>query len=194
MQLGIAVASLQETKASIILRKISQLEKLLHTKFDFIEGINDRNLMNQLVKEYPCYTLGSLIRDPNKDIIPQFTKACTLANELNIAYLMFGGYQARINNPDLSYSKLFHIARERGLHLLLEPLKGTYPATLTEAIKLQHSFNEYAVHICLKNTELNKDSLDIILPSYIQNCHISLNLYLKYYDNLCQLPRVTLEL
>lgn len=194
MQLGIAIASLQETKAPIILKKISQLEKLLHTKFDFIEGINDRELMNQLVKEYPCYTLGSLIRDPNKDIIPQFTEACNLAKELKVYFLMFGGYQVRVNNPNLSYAKLYCIAKDHGLHLLLEPLKGTYPATLTEVLKIQHSFSEYGVHICLKNTELNKDSLDIILPSYIQNCHIDLNLYLKYYDNLCQLRRVTLEL
>ena len=69
-ELGICIASLQPKSYDDVIYKLKELSSL--TKFDFIEGINDREIMVSLIKDYPCYTLGSLIRDPNGDIYQQF--------------------------------------------------------------------------------------------------------------------------
>lgn len=192
MELGICIASLQPVDYKDALDRIAKLEKLLHTKFDFIEGINNASLMEQLIKYYPCYTLGGLIHNPNK-CMEEFTAACILAKKLTIPNLMFGGYQTRIS-IDVPYTEMFNKAQSYGLNLMLEPLKDTYPATLKEVLLEQHKHKKYAVHVCLKNTEINHDDLSLIYPSYIKNCHISLALYLKYYKYIKHLKRVTLEL
>lgn len=189
-ELGICIASLQPRSYDDVIFKLKELSSL--TKFDFIEGINDREIMFNLIKDYPCYTLGSLIRDPNGDIYQQFEDACILAKELNIDYLMFGGYQVRIKNK-IDYSKFFELAKKHNRHLLLEPLKGTYPGTLEEVVKLQEQYGEKDLHLCLKNTEINHDKFYKYIDR-VKNCHISFELYLKYYKELENLKRFTLEI
>ena len=189
-ELGICIASLQPKSYDDVIYKLKELSSL--TKFDFIEGINDREIMLSLIKDYPCYTLGSLIRDPEGDIYKQFEDSCILAKELNIKYLMFGGYQVRIKNK-IDYSKFFEIAKKYNRHLLLEPLKGAYPETLEEVVKLQEKYNEYNLHLCLKNTEINHDDFYKYIDR-VKNCHISFELYLKYYKELKNLKRFTLEI
>ena len=189
-ELGICIASLQPKSYDDVIYKLKELSSL--TKFDFIEGINDREIMFNLIKDYPCYTLGSLIRDPNGDIYQQFEDACKLGTELNIDYLMFGGYQVRIQN-NIDYSKFFELAKKYNKHLLLEPLKGTYPGTLEEVIKLQEQYGERDLHLCLKNTEINHDDFYKYIDR-VKNCHISFELYLKYYKELENLKRFTLEI
>lgn len=189
-ELGICIASLQPKSYDDVIYKLKELSSL--TKFDFIEGINDREIMSKLIKDYPCYTLGSLIRDPNGDIYKQFEDACILAKDLNIKYLMFGGYQVRIKNK-IDYAKFFGLAKKYNRHLLLEPLKGTYPGTLEEVVKLQEQYGEKDLHLCLKNTEINHDDFYKYIDR-IENCHISFELYLKYYKELENLKRFTLEI
>ena len=189
-ELGICIASLQPTSYDDVLYKLKELSSL--TKFDFIEGINNRKIMLSLIKDYPCYTLGSLIRDPNGDIYQQFEDACKLASELNINYLMFGSYKTRIQNK-IDYSKFFELAKKYNKHLLLEPLKGTYPGTLEEVIKLQEQYGEKDLHLCLKNSEINHDKFYKYIDR-VKNCHISFELYLKYYKELENLTRFTLEI
>ena len=189
-ELGICIASLQPKSYDDVIYKLKELSSL--TKFDFIEGINDREIMLSLIKDYPCYTLGSLIRDPNGDIYQQFEDSCKLASELNIDYLMFGGNQVRIKNK-IDYSKFFELAKKYNKHLLLEPLKGTYPGTLEEVIKLQEQYGEKDLHLCLKNTEINHDDFYKYIDR-VKNCHISFELYLKYYKELENLKRFTLEI
>ena len=189
-ELGICIASLQPKSYDDVIYKLKELSSL--TKFDFIEGINDREIMLNLIKDYPCYTLGSLIRDPNCDIYQQFEDACKLASELNIDYLMFGGNQVRIKNK-IDYSKFFELAKKYNKHLLLEPLKGTYPGTLEEVVKLQEQYGEQDLHLCLKNTEINHDDFYKYIDR-VKNCHISFELYLKYYKELENLKRFTLEI
>ena len=189
-ELGICIASLQPKSYDDVIYKLKELSSL--TKFDFIEGINDREIMLSLIKDYPCYTLGSLIRDPEGDIYKQFEDACKLASELNIDYLMFGGYQVRIKNK-IDYAKFFELAKKYNKHLLLEPLKGTYPGTLEEVIKLQEQYGEQDLHLCLKNTEINHDDFYNYIDR-VKNCHISFELYLKYYKELKNLKRFTLEI
>ena len=189
-ELGICIASLQPKSYDDVIYKLKELSSL--TKFDFIEGINDREIMLGLIKDYPCYTLGSLIRDPNGDIYQQFEDACKLASELNIDYLMFGGNQVRIKNK-IDYAKFFEIAKKYNKHLLLEPLKGTYPGTLEEVVKLQEQYGEQDLHLCLKNTEINHDDFYKYIDK-VKNCHISFELYLKYYKELENLKRFTLEI
>ena len=189
-ELGICIASLQPKSYDDVIYKLKELSSL--TKFDFIEGINDREIMLNLIKDYPCYTLGSLIRNPNGDIYQQFEDACKLASELNIDYLMFGGYQVRIKNK-IDYAKFFGLAKKYNKHLLLEPLKGTYPGTLEEVVKLQEQYGEKDLHLCLKNTEINHDDFYKYIDR-VKNCHISFELYLKYYKELENLKRFTLEI
>ena len=189
-ELGICIASLQPKSYDDVIYKLKELSSL--TKFDFIEGINDREIMLGLIKDYPCYTLGSLIRDPNGDIYQQFEDSCKLASELNIDYLMFGSYKTRIQN-NTDYSKFFELAKKYNKHLLLEPLKGTYPGTLEEVIKLQEQYGEKDLHLCLKNTEINHDDFYKYIDR-VKNCHISFELYLKYYKELKNLKRFTLEI
>ena len=189
-ELGICIASLQPKSYDDVIYKLKELSSL--TKFDFIEGINDREIMLNLIKDYPCYTLGSLIRDPDGDIYQQFEDACKLASELNIDYLMFGGYQVRIKNK-IDYSKFFELAKKHNRHLLLEPLKGTFPGTLEEVVKLQEQYGEKDLHLCLKNTEINHDDFYKYIDR-VENCHISFELYLKYYKELENLTRFTLEI
>ena len=189
-ELGICIASLQPKSYDDVIYKLKELSSL--TKFDFIEGINDREIMLSLIKDYPCYTLGSLIRDPNGDIYQQFEDSCKLASELNIDYLMFGSYKTRIKNK-IDYSKFFELAKKYNKHLLLEPLKGTYPGTLEEVIKLQEQCGEKDLHLCLKNTEINHDDFYKYIDR-VKNCHISFELYLKYYKELENLKRFTLEI
>ena len=189
-ELGICIASLQPKSYDDVIYKLKELSSL--TKFDFIEGINDREIMLNLIKDYPCYTLGSLIRDPEGDIYQQFEDACKLASELNIDYLMFGGYQVRIQN-NIDYSKFFELAKKYNKHLLLEPLKGTYPGTLEEVVKLQEQYCEKDLHLCLKNSEINHDDFYKYM-NRVKNCHISFELYLKYYKELENLKRFTLEI
>ena len=189
-ELGICIASLQPKSYDDVIYKLKELSSL--TKFDFIEGINDREIMLSLIKDYQCYTLGSLIRDPNGDIYKQFEDACKLGTELNIDYLMFGGYQVRIKNK-IDYAKFFELAKKYNKHLLLEPLKGTYPGTLEEVIKLQEQYGERDLHLCLKNTEINHDDFYKYIDR-VKNCHISFELYLKYYKELENLKRFTLEI
>ena len=64
--LGICIASLDPKSYDDVVYKLKELSSL--TEFDFIEGINDREIMSKLIKDYPCYVLGSLIRDPEGDI------------------------------------------------------------------------------------------------------------------------------
>ena len=189
-ELGICIASLQPKSYDDVIYKLKELSSL--TKFDFIEGINDREIMFNLIKDYPCYTLGSLIRDPNGDIYQQFEDSCILAKDLNIDYLMFGSYKTRIKNK-IDYSKFFELAKKYNKHLLLEPLKGTYPGTLEEVIKLQEQYGEKDLHLCLKNTEINHDDFYKYIDR-VKNCHISFELYLKYYKELENLKRFTLEI
>ena len=189
-ELGICIASLQPKSYDDVIYKLKELSSL--TKFDFIEGINDREIMLSLIKDYPCYTLGSLIRDPNGDIYQQFEDACKLGTELNINYLMFGSYKTRIKN-NIDYSKFFELAKKYNKHLLLEPLKGTYPGTLEEVVKLQEQYGEQDLHLCLKNTEINHDDFYKYVDR-VKNCHISFELYLKYYKELKNLKRFTLEI
>ena len=189
-ELGICIASLQPKSYDDVIYKLKELSSL--TKFDFIEGINDREIMLSLIKDYPCYTLGSLIRDPEGDICKQFEDSCKLASELNIDYLMFGGYRVRIKNK-IDYAKFFELAKKYNKHLLLEPLKGTYPGTLEEVIKLQEQYGEKDLHLCLKNTEINHDDFYKYIDR-VKNCHISFELYLKYYKELENLKRFTLEI
>ena len=189
-ELGICIASLQPKSYDDVIYKLKELSSL--TKFDFIEGINDREIMLGLIKDYPCYTLGSLIRDPEGDIYKQFEDACKLASDLNIEYLMFGSYKTRIQN-DIDYAKFFGLAKKYKKHLLLEPLKGTYPGTLEEVIKLQEQYGEQDLHLCLKNTEINHDDFYKYIDR-VKNCHISFELYLKYYKELENLKRFTLEI
>ena len=189
-ELGICIASLQPKSYDDVIYKLKELSVL--TEFDFIEGINDREIMYNLIKEYPCYTLGSLIRDPDGDIYKQFEDSCILAKELNIKYLMFGGYQVRIKNK-IDYSKFFEITKKYNRHLLLEPLKGAYPETLEEVVKLQEKYNEYNLHLCLKNTEINHDDFYKYIDR-VKNCHISFELFLKYRKELENLTRFTLEI
>ena len=189
-ELGICIASLQPKSYDDVIYKLKELSSL--TKFDFIEGINDREIMSKLIKDYPCYTLGSLIRDPDGDIYQQFEYACILAKDLNIKYLMFGGYQVRIKNK-IDYSKFFELAKKYNRHLLLEPLKGTFPGTVEEVVKLQEQYGEKDLHLCLKNTEINHDDFYKYIDR-IENCHISFELYLKYYKELENLTRFTLEI
>ena len=189
-ELGICIASLQPKSYDDVIYKLKELSSL--TKFDFIEGINDREIMLNLIKDYPCYTLGSLIRDPNGDIYQQFEDACKLASELNIDYLMFGGYRVRIKNK-IDYAKFFGLAKKYNKHLLLEPLKGTFPGALEEVVKLQEQYGEKDLHLCLKNTEINHDDFYKYIDR-VKNCHISFELYLKYYKELKNLKRFTLEI
>ena len=189
-ELGICIASLQPKSYDDVIYKLKELSVL--TEFDFIEGINDREIMHNLIKEYPCYTLGSLIRDPNGDIYKQFEDSCKLASELNIDYLMFGSYKTRIKNK-IDYSKFFELAKKYNRHLLLEPLKGAYPETLEEVVKLQEQYGEQDLHLCLKNTEINHDDFYKYIDR-VKNCHISFELYLKYYKELENLKRFTLEI
>lgn len=189
-ELGICIASLQPKSYDDVIYKLKELSSL--TEFDFIEGINDREIMHNLIKEYPCYTLGSLIRDPDGDIYKQFEDSCILAKELNIKYLMFGGYKVRIKN-NIDYSKFFELAKKYNKHLLLEPLKGTFPGTLEEVVKLQEKYGETDLHLCLKNTEINHDKFYKYIDR-VKNCHISFELYLKYYKELENLKRFTLEI
>ena len=189
-ELGICIASLQPKSYDDVIYKLKELSSL--TKFDFIEGINDRKIMLSLIKDYPCYTLGSLIRDPDCDIYQQFEDSCILAKELNIKYLMFGGYKVRIKN-NIDYSKFFELAKKYNRHLLLEPLKGTFPGTLEEVVKLQEQYGERDLHLCLKNTEINHDDFYKYIDR-VKNCHISFELYLKYYKELENLTRFTLEI
>ena len=189
-ELGICISSLQPKSYDDVIYKLKELSVL--TEFDFIEGINDREIMYNLIKEYPCYTLGSLIRDPDGDIYKQFEDSCILAKELNIKYLMFDGYKVRIKNK-IDYSKFFELAKKYNRHLLLEPLKGTFPETLEEAVKLQEKYGETDLHLCLKNTEINHDDFYKYIDR-VKNCHISFELYLKYYKELETLKRFTLEI
>ena len=189
-ELGICIASLQPKSYDDVIYKLKELSSL--TKFDFIEGINDREIMLSLIKDYPCYTLGSLIRDPNGDIYQQFEDSCKLASELNIKYLMFGGYQVRIKNK-IDYAKFFELAKKYNKHLLLEPLTGTFPETLEEVVKLQEQYDEQDLHLCLKNSEINHDKFYKYIDR-VKNCHISFELYLKYYKELENLKRFTLEI
>ena len=189
-EIGICIASLQPKSYDDVIYKLKELSSL--TKFDFIEGINDREIMSKLIKDYPCYTLGSLIRDPDGDIYQQFEDSCILAKDLNIKYLMFGGYQVRIKNK-LDYSKFFELAKKYNRHLLLEPLKGTFPGTLEEVVKLQEQYGEKDLHLCLKNTEINHDDFYKYIDR-VKNCHISFELFLKYRKELGNLTRFTLEI
>lgn len=189
-ELGICIGSLKPKDINDVHNKLKELSVL--TEFDFIEGINDREIMHNLIKEYPCYTLGSLIRDPEGDIYKQFEDSCVLAKELNIKYLMFGGYQVRIKN-NIDYFKFFELAKKYNRHLLLEPLKGTFPGTLEEVVKLQEQYGEKDLHLCLKNSEINQDDFCKYIDR-IENCHISFELYLKYYKELENLKRFTLEI
>lgn len=189
-ELGICIGSLKPKDINDVHNKLKELSVL--TEFDFIEGINDREIMHNLIKEYPCYTLGSLIRDPDGDIYKQFEDSCVLAKELNIKYLMFGGYEVRIKN-NIDYFKFFELAKKYDRHLLLEPLKGTFPGTLEEVVKLQEQYGEKDLHLCLKNSEINQDDFCKYIDR-IENCHISFELYLKYYKELENLKRFTLEI
>ena len=148
--------------------------------------------MLKLIKDYPCYTLGSLIRNSDSNIYEQFEDACKLAKELNIKYLMFGGYKVRIKN-NIDYSKFFELAKKYNRHLLLEPLKGTFPGTLEEVVKLQEKYGETDLHLCLKNTEINHDDFYKYIDR-VKNCHISFELFLKYNKELENLRRFTLEI
>ena len=203
MELGIAIASLNKTnKAKDVLEKIHLLEELLNRKFNYIEGINNNSIMREVIKEYPCYVLGSLIPRTDIDIINQFMDACYLAKDLNIKYLMFGNQKVReyvasgnykINLQQL-YAGMFGACSHLGLELMFEPLQGTYPGTLSEVVRLQNAYNAKSIHVCLNNTEINSDKLDIVMPNVIKNCHISLALYLKYYESIKHLNKITLEL
>ena len=189
-ELGICIASLQPKSYDDVIYKLKELSSL--TEFDFIEGINDREIMLKLIKDYPCYTLGSLIRNTDSNIYEQFEDACKLAKELNIKYLMFGGYNVRIKN-NIDYSKFFELAKKYNRHLLLEPLKGTFPGTLEEVVKLQEKYGETDLHLCLKNTEINHDDFYKYIDR-VKNCHISFELFLKYNKELENLRRFTLEI
>ena len=189
-ELGICIASLQPKSYEDVCFKLKELSSL--TEFDFIEGINDREIMLKLIKDYPCYTLGSLIRNTDSNIYEQFEDACKLAKELNIKYLMFGGYKVRIKN-NIDYSKFFELAKKYNRHLLLEPLKGTFPGTLEEVVKLQEKYGETDLHLCLKNTEINHDDFYKYIDR-VKNCHISFELFLKYRKELENLTRFTLEI
>ena len=189
-ELGICIASLQPKSYEDACFKLKELSSL--TEFDFIEGINDREIMLKLIKDYPCYTLGSLIRNTDSNIYEQFEDACKLAKELNIKYLMFGGYKVRIKN-NIDYSKFFELAKKYNRHLLLEPLKGTFPGTLEEVVKLQEKYGETDLHLCLKNTEINHDDFYKYIDR-VKNCHISFELFLKYNKELENLRRFTLEI
>ena len=189
-ELGICIASLQPKSYDDVIYKLKELSSL--TEFDFIEGINDREIMLKLIKDYPCYTLGSLIRNTDSNIYEQFEDACKLAKELNIKYLMFGGYKVRIKN-NIDYSKFFELAKKYNRHLLLEPLKGTFPGTLEEVVKLQEKYGETDLHLCLKNTEINHDDFYKYIDR-VKNCHISFELFLKYNKELENLRRFTLEI
>lgn len=189
-ELGICIASLQPKSYEDVCFKLKELSSL--TEFDFIEGINDREIMLKLIKDYPCYTLGSLIRNADSDIYEQFEDACKLAKELNIKYLMFGGYEVRIKHK-IDYSKFFNLAKKHDRHLLLEPLKGTFPGTLEEVVKLQEKYGETDLHLCLKNSEINQDNFYKYIDK-VKNCHISFELFLKYNKELENLRRFTLEI
>lgn len=189
-ELGICIASLQPKSYEDVCFKLKELSSL--TEFDFIEGINDREIMLKLIKDYPCYTLGSLIRNTDSNIYEQFEDACELAKELNIKYLMFGGYEVRIKHK-IDYSKFFDLAKKHDRHLLLEPLKGTFPGTLEEVVKLQEKYGETDLHLCLKNSEINQDNFYKYIDK-VKNCHISFELFLKYNKELENLRRFTLEI
>ena len=189
-ELGICIASLQPKSYEDVCFKPKELSYL--TEFDFIEGINDREIMLKLIKDYPCYTLGSLIRNTDSNIYEQFEDACKLAKELNIKYLMFGGYEVRIKHK-IDYSKFFDLAKKYDRHLLLEPLKGTFPGTLEEVVKLQEQYSETDLHLCLKYSEINQDNFYKYIDK-VKNCHISFELFLKYNKELENLRRFTLEI
>lgn len=189
-ELGICIASLQPKSYEDVCFKLKELSSL--TEFDFIEGINDREIMLKLIKDYPCYTLGSLIRNTDSNIYEQFEDACKLAKELNIKYLMFDGYEVRIKHK-IDYSKFFDLAKKYGRHLLLEPLKGTFPGTLEEVVKLQEKYGETDLHLCLKNSEINQDNFYKYINK-VKNCHISFELFLKYNKELENLRKFTLEI
>lgn len=189
-ELGICIASLQPKSYEDVCFKLKELSSL--TEFDFIEGINDREIMLKLIKDYPCYTLGSLIRNTDSNIYEQFEDACKLAKELNIKYLMFGGYEVRIKHK-IDYSKFFDLAKKYDRHLLLEPLKGTFPGTLEDVVKLQEKYGETDLHLCLKNSEINQDNFYKYIDK-VKNCHISFELFLKYNKELGNLRRFTLEI
>ena len=105
---------------------------------------------------------------------------------------MFGSYKTRIQNI-IDYSKFFEIAKKYKKHLLLEPLKGTYPGALEEVVKLQEQYGEQDLHLCLKNTEINHDDFYKYIDR-VKNCHISFELFLKYRKELETLKRFTLEI
>lgn len=189
-ELGICIASLQPKSYEDVCFKLKELSSL--TEFDFIEGINDREIMLKLIKDYPCYTLGSLIRNTDSNIYEQFEDSCKLAKELNIKYLMFGGYEVRIKHK-IDYSKFFDLAKKYDRHLLLEPLKGTFPGTLEEVVQLQEKYGETDLHLCLKNSEINQDNFYKHIDK-VKNCHISFELFLKYNKELENLRRFTLEI
>ena len=85
------------------------------------------------------------------------------------------------------------LAKKYKKHLLLEPLKGTYPGTLEEVVKLQEQYGERDLHLCLKNTEINHDDFYKYIDR-VKNCHISFELFLKYRKELENLTRFTLEI
>ena len=104
MKLGIAIAPLNKTNnAKDVLNRRHLLEELLNRRFDFIEGINNPSIMHEIIKHYPCYTLGSLIPRTDIDIVEQFMNACYLAKELDITkilnkypYQLSGGQKQRV--------------------------------------------------------------------------------------------------
>ena len=57
-ELGICIASLQPKSYDDVIYKLKELSSL--TKFDFIEGINDREIMLSLIKDYQEGYLGNL--------------------------------------------------------------------------------------------------------------------------------------
>ena len=198
MKLGIAIAKLNsDNNAEHLLDKIHFIEKAIGRPFNFVEGINNPEIMLEVTKHYRCSTLGSLIYSDTINVFDQFNEACALASKLNISNLMFGAAKAREKFKEqnkLWFKELYSIAKAKDLHLMFEPIKNTEFDTLDKVTFLQKVEKEPRFHLCLLNTEANKDDLSKLDMSSVVSCHFNTYTLAKYWDYIKDLSEVTLEL
>lgn len=85
MKLGIDITKLNsDNNAEYLLDKTHFIEKAIGRPFNFVEGINNPEIMLEVTKHYHCSTLGSLIHSDTINVFDQFNGACALASKLNI--------------------------------------------------------------------------------------------------------------
>lgn len=176
----ISIASLRRQTLEEVLEDLETL------KADSVECIASETFLKYFTENYKVECLGSLFRQlPNseEDLLNQFRKTCELANKFDIKKLMFGSkfIRDKFKMKEI-YPKMFKIAKDFNLILLVEAIKDTFPSNHKELLELQLENNVPYLHVCLVNALKNKEKLDSIDTNMVLNCHTNLECNEIYKD------------